>query len=140
MKIRTMFAACALALAAPAVSVVTSSAAEAETIAYAEQGTTNLRGGPGTYYAVIGKVYGGTQVYVHDSQAGWYYVTAGGQQGWMAGSRLQFAYARAPVVVQPYYVPAPRPYYYGPSFSFSFGHFDRDRRWDRRRDRRNWWR
>ncbi len=139
MKMRTILAAFALLVAVPAMPGLAPDVAQAQTIAYAERGTTNLRAGPGIHFAVIGKVYGGSQLLVHDSQGGWYYVTASGQRGWMAGSRLRFAYARAPAP-QPYYVPVvPRPYVYrGPSFSFRFGDFDRDRRWHRSRDRRDW--
>ena len=120
------------------------SAAAAQTIAYAEGGTTNCRAGPGTGYPVLTKVYGGTPVQILGSQGGWYSVSANGGQCWMAGSRLQFAQARAPVVVaQPYYAPSyayqPYPYFYGgPSISFgfsSFGDFDRDRHRRRGRDR-----
>jgi uncharacterized protein YraI len=114
--------------------------AEAQTIAYADPGTTNLRAGPGTNYARIGSVYGGTQVYVHYCEYGWCFVRVNGRDGWMAQSRLRFADTRGPVVV----VPQPQPYYvprYEPFFGFSFGFDDRyyprhDRnrpRYDRRR-------
>jgi uncharacterized protein YraI len=151
MQKHSLVAALALFLAAPALPVAVSSTAAAQTVAYAESGTTNLRAGPGTNYAVIGKVRGGEQVLVQDSDRGWYFVSVRGQEGWMAGSRLAFAQARGPVVVQepyvvrqPYYVPAPDPYYYrhrgypGPviSFGFGFGDFDRDRR--DRRGHRGW--
>jgi uncharacterized protein YraI len=146
MQKHSIVAALALFLAAPALPVAVPTTAAAQSVAFAESGTTNLRAGPGTNYAVVGKVSGGEQVLVHDSDGGWYFVTVNGQEGWMAGSRLAFAQARAPVVVQqpyvvrqPYYVPGPDPYYYryrgypGPviSFGFGFGDFDRDRRWHR---------
>ena len=141
MRMRTILAAFALIVAVPALPGLASTTAQAQTIAYSERGTTNLRAGPGTHFAVIGRVYGGSEVFVHDSQGGWYYVTVNGQRGWMAGSRLSFVYASAPAPVpQPYYVPVvPRPYFYGgPTFSFSFGDFDRDRRWHRRGRDRDW--
>ena len=122
------------------------SVAAAQSIAYAEAGTTNCRAGPSTGYPVLTKVYGGTPVQILGSQGGWYNVSANGGQCWMAGSRLQFVQARAPVVVapQPYYAPSyayqPHPYFYGgPSISFgfgSFGDFDRDHR--RRGKDRDW--
>jgi uncharacterized protein YraI len=127
MRLRTILAALAVFLAVPALPVVSPSVAQAQTVAYAAAGTTNLRAGPGTNYRVTGKVYGGTQVYVHRSQSGWYYVTAAGQQGWMAGSRLRFGYASAPAPA-PFYIPLP---------GFRFGDFDRDRRRDPRWDRRD---
>jgi uncharacterized protein YraI len=112
MQKHSIVAALALFLAAPALPVAVPTTAAAQSLAYAESGTTNLRAGPGTNYAVVGKVRGGEQVLVHDSDGGWYFVTVNGQEGWMAGSRLAFAQARAPVVVQqpyvvrqPYYVP-----------------------------------
>jgi uncharacterized protein YraI len=145
--LRTILAALALILAVPILPVATASLTQAQTIAYAASGATNLRAGPGTYYAVIGRVYGGTQVYLISSRGGWCYVSVNGQRGWIAASRLRFAYARAPSTLpQHFYVPPiPRPYYYGPSFSFRFHDFKGDRRWDRRdqgdwRERREDWR
>jgi uncharacterized protein YraI len=135
MRMRTILAAFALLLAVPALPSMASTAAEAQTIAYAERGTTNLRAGPGTNFRIIGKVYGGTPVYVYESQGGWHHVRVNGQWGWMAGSRLQFGYASAPVLVpQPLYVP--RTYSYGYSYgpSFRFRDYDRDHRWHRRSD------
>jgi uncharacterized protein YraI len=139
MRIRTILAAFALLLAVPALPGVASNPAEAQTIAYAERGTTNLRAGPGTNFRIIGKVYGGAPVYVYGSQGGWYNVTVNGQWGWMAGSRLQFGYASAPVLVpQPLFVPRTYSYgySYGPSSSFQFRDYDRDHSWHRRSDRR----
>ena len=120
-------------LAAAALFAAAAGSGEAQTIAYADPGTTNLRNGPGTTYAVIGTVRGGTQVYVHNCDYGWCHVTANGRDGWIAQSRLAFAHARAPVVV-------PGPYYGVPSFGFSlrFGDHSRhrfDRRW---RDHHGW--
>jgi uncharacterized protein YraI len=121
------------------------SVAAAQTVAYAEPGTTNCRAGPSTGYQVLTQVYGGTPVQILSSQRGWYYVSVHGRRCWMASSRLQFAQARPPVIVapEPYYVPRYRsyPYFYGgPSFSFSFGDFDRHRHWRPRRDRDRHWR
>jgi uncharacterized protein YraI len=141
MILRSTLIAAALALGAPALSSV----ASAQSVAYAESGVTNLRSGPSTGHAVIGKVYGGSPVQILDSQGGWYYVLVDGQRGWMAGSRLEFAYSRGPatvVVPEPYYPRYSYPYRFGgPSISFSFGGYDRD--WDHRRrhrdrDRHSW--
>lgn len=107
------------------------SVAEAQTVAYADPGTTNLRAGPGTNYAKIGRVYGGTQVYVQFCEYGWCYITVHGREGWMIQSRLRFG--RGPVIV-----PAPAPSYQ-PYFNFGWRFDDHDRRhYDRRRrdDRR----
>jgi uncharacterized protein YraI len=118
--------------------------AEAQTMAYADPGATNLRAGPGTNYASIGIVYGGTQVYVHYCEYGWCYVTVNGRNGWMAESRV--AFTQGPVVVgpEPYYVPAPR-YVprYEPYFGFGLGqryrpYYDRHRREDRRPREEGW--
>jgi uncharacterized protein YraI len=134
--------------------VVLPGAAAAATFAIAEAGTTNVRSGPGTNYAVIGRVHGGTQVSVGDCVGGWCGVATQGLSGYMAQSRLEFGYASAaPVVVQPQPYPVPvyrtHPYYSsgfygygGPVVSFSFGSFDRDRHdhdwWDRRDHDRDW--
>src|SRR5687768_3007607 len=103
MSARSIVAGLALLASAAALPGV----AAAQSIAYAEGGTTNCRAGPGTGYPVLTKVYGGTPVQILGSQGGWYSVAANGQQCWMAGSRLQFVQAQAPVVVapQPYYAP-----------------------------------
>jgi uncharacterized protein YraI len=117
------------------------SVAAAQTVAYAEPGTTNCRAGPSPRYQVLTQVYGGTPVQILSSQRGWYYVSVHGRRCWMASSRLQFAQARPPVIVAPAPYYQPYPYFYGgPSFSFSFGDFDRHRHWRPRRDRDRHWR
>lgn len=112
--------------------------AAAQTLAYSDPGTTNLRAGPGTQYAWIGSVYGGSQIYVHFCEYGWCYVVVNGQPGWMIETRLNFAapgpyYAPAPV-----YVPRYEPYF---GFGLGFEFDDRRRRHDRghHRDRDDDW-
>ncbi len=112
--------------------------AEAQTIAYAVPGTTNLRGDPSTNYPPIGSVYGGTQVYVEYREYGWCLVTVNGRRGYMAQSRLSFAQGPIIVAPQPRYVPVPQPRYVPvpqPYFGFGFGFgggYDSDHRHDRR--------
>ena len=97
MSVRSIVAGLTILAAAAALPSV----AGAQTIAYAEGGTTNCRAGPGTGYPVLTKVYGGTPVQILGSQGGWYSLSANGQQCWMAGSRLQFVQGRSPIVVAP---------------------------------------
>jgi uncharacterized protein YraI len=144
MSTRSIVAGLALMASATAIPSV----ATAQSIAVAA-GNTNCRAGPGTSYHVLTTVYGGAQVQIIGRQGGWHQVAVSGLTCWMAGSRLQFAHIQAPVYVapepyyDPYYSPPPYasyPYFYGgPSISFSFGDFDRDRHhWRRGRGDRDW--
>jgi uncharacterized protein YraI len=147
MSIRALLAAGAVAAAA----AMLPAGASAQTVAYAESGTTNVRSGPGTNYPVIAQVQGGTALNVGTCTGGW--CTLVDYNGWIAQSRLNFGGGGTVVVQRPYYV-QPEPYYEpyydapygyyggyygGPSISFRFGDYDRDHRYWRHRNRdRDW--
>jgi uncharacterized protein YraI len=67
----------------------------------------NLRGGPGTQYAVVGSLPGGATVDVGSCSGSWCTVTYGGQQGYASRNYLELGVAGGAVV------PAP-----GPSYSY----------------------
>lgn len=60
----------------------------------------NLRQGPGTGYAVLGVVPGGSEVVVHQCGSGWTQVTYRNQLGWIYNGYLKFV--SQPVVSQSY--------------------------------------
>ncbi|MDQ2080013.1 SH3 domain-containing protein [Xanthobacteraceae bacterium Astr-EGSB] len=111
----------------------------------------NLRGGPGTHYAVIGSLPGGATVDVGGCSGNWCTVAYGGQQGYASRSYLDMGVAAGALVPVPgpsygyvdpdyyddddYYGPG---YYgYGPSVTLGFGYrsgrgYDHGRRWGHR--------
>ncbi len=100
MEFRLIFAAAVLFGAC-----MTSGVSDAQTIAYAAPGTTNLRAGPGTQYTIIARVRGGSVVDVHGclNDHSWCSISAGPYDGWMAAWRLVFPYAGRNVFVPDYY-------------------------------------
>jgi uncharacterized protein YraI len=102
------------------------SMADAQTIAYAvRDGYTNLRAGPGTNYRVVALVYPGTQLQVLGCipSRRWCDVIAHDIRGWMAASRMEFAYVGAPIYEPDYY-----PYQDDVIIQFEFGDDDHYRR------------
>jgi uncharacterized protein YraI len=96
--------------------------ADAQEVAYAVPGTTNVRAGPGTEYYVVTQVRGGEQVYVYGclSDRSWCDILAHGVRGWIYAPRLQFPYNGTYVLVPDYYR-----YFGAPIISFNFGYWDR---------------
>ncbi len=72
-----------VAAAATLASVVIATAAPAQITS-----NVNLRNGPGTNYAVVGVLRGGTQVDVTQCESSWCYVTASGAGGWVSSNYL----------------------------------------------------
>ena len=127
MKIKSMMVLAAFAIVVAAAP----HPASAQAIAYAVPGTTNLRAGPGTQYPIIGKVRGGTEVYVYGCLANrsWCDILVGGIRGWIYSRRLEFVYAGRRVLVPRYYA-----YFGAPIIRFDFSYWDRyywDRPWYR---------
>lgn len=78
---------------------------------------TNLRQGPGTSFAVIMTVPGGSVVDVIRCGGEWCNVMANGQPGYMIARNLgRVAPRPVAVVAPPPVVVVPGPYYYGPRF------------------------
>jgi uncharacterized protein YraI len=110
--------------------------ASAQVLAFAVYGTTNMRAGPGTQYPVIARIAGGSAVHVYGCipERVWCDAQVQGIRGWVASSRLEFAYRGRRVPVVQYYGYFGAPYVY-----FDFGYWDRhyrDRPWYR--DRYRW--
>jgi hypothetical protein len=113
----------------------------------------NLRGGPGTQYAVVGSLPGGATVDVGSCSGSWCTVAYGGQQGYASRNYLDMGVAGGVVVPVPgpsygyvdpdyyddgYYGYGPG-YYggYGPGVTLGFGYrsgrdYDHRRRWSHR--------
>lgn len=117
MKPRSILAMVALlaGLAAPAI-------AQAQTVAYAAPGLTNMRAGPGTEYEVIARVRGGSAVIVYGCLQNFLWCDSSVEsiRGWISTTRLEFEYAGNLVPLQPYYR-----YFNAPEVVFNFGYWDR---------------
>jgi uncharacterized protein YraI len=111
-----------LALAALGAGLAFAVPAQAQTVAYTAPGTSNVRAGAGLQYPVVGRLWGGTQVYVYGCviDRSWCDIFGAGVRGWMHTSRLQFMYSGRLVPVPGYWN------YFGPPIiTFNFGYWDR---------------
>lgn len=112
-----------LALAVLGAGVLAPGISFAATLAYVTV-DLNLRQGPGTEYARLTTIPGGSQVVVVDCDqpTNWCNVAWNGWEGWVSGAYLSFAgpgyvspppvIVEPPVIIQPPYRPY-YPYYYG---------------------------